>query len=70
VEGCDKLGVVVKLTLIPRFPVQRVGKAGATNAGILAAQMLAMSDQTLAHNLDLRREATKVKVFESNGDLI
>lgn len=69
-NGLDSLLSIVQMPGGVPVATVAIGKAGATNAGILAAQMLAMSDQTLAHNLDLRREATKVKVFESNGDLI
>ncbi|PUB10510.1 5-(carboxyamino)imidazole ribonucleotide mutase [Paenisporosarcina sp. OV554] len=69
-NGLDSLLSIVQMPGGVPVATVAIGKAGATNAGLLAAQMLAMSDQTLAHNLDLRREATKVKVFESNGDLI
>lgn len=69
-NGLDSLLSIVQMPGGVPVATVAIGRAGATNAGLLAAQMLAMSDQTLAHNLDLRREATKVKVFESNGDLI
>ena len=69
-NGLDSLLSIVQMPGGVPVATVAIGKAGATNAGILAAQMLGMSDQTLAHNLDLRREATKVKVFESNGELI
>ncbi|MFC6040403.1 5-(carboxyamino)imidazole ribonucleotide mutase [Paenisporosarcina macmurdoensis] len=69
-NGLDSLLSIVQMPGGVPVATVAIGKAGATNAGLLAAQMLAMSDQTLAHNLDLRREATKVKVLESNGDLI
>jgi 5-(carboxyamino)imidazole ribonucleotide mutase len=69
-NGLDSLLSIVQMPGGVPVATVAIGKAGATNAGLLAAQMLAMSDQTLAHNLDLRRESTKVKVFESNGDLI
>ncbi|MBU0905488.1 5-(carboxyamino)imidazole ribonucleotide mutase [Paenisporosarcina quisquiliarum] len=69
-NGLDSLLSIVQMPGGVPVATVAIGKAGATNAGLLAAQMLAMTDQTLAHNLDLRREATKQKVFESNGDLI
>ncbi|MGB3261977.1 5-(carboxyamino)imidazole ribonucleotide mutase [Paenisporosarcina sp.] len=69
-NGLDSLLSIVQMPGGVPVATVAIGKAGATNAGLLAAQMLAMTDQTLAHNLDLRREATKEKVFESNGDLI
>lgn len=69
-NGLDSLLSIVQMPGGVPVATVAIGKAGATNAGLLAAQMLAMTDQTLAHNLDLRREATKQKVYESNGDLI
>ena len=69
-NGLDSLLSIVQMPGGVPVATVAIGKAGATNAGLLAAQMLAMTDQTLAHNLDLRREATKEKVFESNGELI
>jgi 5-(carboxyamino)imidazole ribonucleotide mutase len=69
-NGLDSLLSIVQMPGGVPVATVAIGKAGATNAGLLASQMLAMTDQTLAHNLDLRREATKQKVFESNGDLI
>ena len=69
-NGLDSLLSIVQMPGGVPVATVAIGKAGATNAGLLAAQMLAMTDQTLAHNLDLRREETKQKVFESNGDLI
>ncbi|WP_342542924.1 5-(carboxyamino)imidazole ribonucleotide mutase [Paenisporosarcina sp. FSL H8-0542] len=69
-NGLDSLLSIVQMPGGVPVATVAIGKAGATNAGLLASQMLAMTDQTLAHNLDLRREATKDKVFESNGDLI
>ncbi|MET1013177.1 MAG: 5-(carboxyamino)imidazole ribonucleotide mutase [Paenisporosarcina sp.] len=69
-NGLDSLLSIVQMPSGVPVATVAIGKAGATNAGLLAAQMLAMTDQTLAHNLDLRRDATKQKVFESNGDLL
>ena len=45
-------------------------KAGATNAGLLAAQILSTTDLVLAEQLDNRRESTKQAVLESSGDLV
>ncbi|MET0785572.1 MAG: 5-(carboxyamino)imidazole ribonucleotide mutase [Paenisporosarcina sp.] len=69
-NGLDSLLSIVQMPSGVPVATVAIGKAGATNAGLLAAQMLAMTDQTLAHNLDLRRDATKQKVYESNGDLL
>ena len=69
-NGLDSLLSIVQMPGGVPVATVAIGKAGATNAGLLAAQMLAMTDLTLANELEQRREATKEKVFESNGDLI
>jgi 5-(carboxyamino)imidazole ribonucleotide mutase len=46
-----------------------IGKAGAVNAGLLAAQIIATEDQDLAGRLEARREATKQEVLESSDQL-
>jgi len=69
-NGMDSLLSIVQMPGGVPVATVAIGKAGATNAGLLAAQMLAMTDHTLADFLDQRREDTKEKVFESTGDLI
>ncbi|MFX3673371.1 MAG: 5-(carboxyamino)imidazole ribonucleotide mutase [Paenisporosarcina sp.] len=69
-NGLDSLLSIVQMPGGVPVATVAIGKAGATNAGLLAIQMLAMTDQALAQQLDQRREDTKEKVFESNGDLI
>ncbi|WP_017381702.1 5-(carboxyamino)imidazole ribonucleotide mutase [Paenisporosarcina sp. TG-14] len=69
-NGIDSLLSIVQMPSGVPVATVAIGKAGATNAGLLAAQMLAMTDQTLALNLDQRRQDTKAKVLESNGDLL
>ena len=69
-NGMDSLLSIVQMPGGVPVATVAIGKAGATNAGLLAAQMLAMTDHTLADLLDQRREDTKEKVFESTGDLI
>ena len=69
-NGMDSLLSIVQMPGGVPVATVAIGKAGATNAGLLAAQMLAMTDLNLANLLDQRREDTKEKVFESNGDLI
>jgi 5-(carboxyamino)imidazole ribonucleotide mutase len=46
-----------------------IGKAGATNAGLLAAQILSTGDNDLADRLDSRREELRLKVLESSDEL-
>ena len=52
-NGLDSLLSIVQMPGGVPVATVAIGKAGATNAGLLAAQMLAMTDQTLAHNLRL-----------------
>ena len=46
-----------------------VGKAGAKNAGYLAAQMLALNDRVLAARLLADRDANAARVTEQNAKL-
>ena len=46
-----------------------VGKAGAKNAGYLAAQMLALNDRLLAARLLADRDANAARVTEQNAKL-
>jgi len=61
--GLDALLSTVQMP--PGVPVATVavGKSGATNAGVLAAQILALGDQAIAERLDAykRRLAEKVE---------
>lgn len=69
-NGLDSLLSIVQMPGGVPVATVAIGKAGATNAGLLAAQILSINDHTLAYQLDKRREDIKEKVFESNGDLI
>jgi phosphoribosylaminoimidazole carboxylase PurE protein len=46
-----------------------VGKAGAKNAGYLAAQIIALADKTLSEKLGAERHANAAKVEEQNARL-
>jgi 5-(carboxyamino)imidazole ribonucleotide mutase len=46
-----------------------VGKAGARNAGYLAAQMLSLADPSLADRLEADREENRVKIRAQNQRL-
>jgi len=46
-----------------------VGKAGAKNAGYLAAQMLSLADPTIAERLEADRDANRSKVQSQNQRL-
>jgi len=46
-----------------------IGSAGAKNAGYLAAQIMAVSDQALAQKLRDEREANKKKILARNEEV-
>ena len=68
-NGLDSLLSIVQMPGGVPVATVAIGKAGATNAGLLAAQILSIQDAEVAERLEKRREETKNKVFESNGDL-
>ena len=61
-QGMDALLSTVQMP--PGVPVATVsiGKAGGTNAGVLAAQILALSDRTLADRLTAYKQRLAEKV--------
>lgn len=63
-DGLDALLSTVMMP--PGMPVATVAVDGAKNAAILAAQMLALSDDKLADRLKKMRENDKKKVIEKN----
>ena len=72
-KGLDALLSTVQMP--PGVPVATVsiGKAGATNAGVLAAQILAVSDPRMAARLDeyKRKLADKVEAaIDKVGDIV
>jgi phosphoribosylaminoimidazole carboxylase PurE protein len=68
-EGIDAL--LSTLQMPPGVPVATVaiGKAGAKNAAILAAQILALSDNKLSEKLAEFKKAQKKKVIEKDSAL-
>lgn len=69
-NGLDSLLSIVQMPGGVPVATVAIGKAGATNAGLLAAQILGTIDIELASKLEARREATKAQVLESTGDLV
>ena len=69
-NGLDSLLSIVQMPGGVPVATVAIGKAGATNAGLLAAQILSTTDVELAAKLDARRETTKQQVLESTGDLV
>ena len=62
-DGLDSLLSVVQMP--NGVPVATVAINGAQNAGILAAQMLALSDAALANRLVAHRERMRLDVLET-----
>ena len=52
------------------IPVATVAIDGATNAALLAIQILAVEDASLAEKLDAKRAADAAKVLKKNEDVI
>lgn len=69
-NGLDSLLSIVQMPGGVPVATVAIGKAGATNAGLLAAQMLGMTDAAVAERLEVRREKTRQAVEESSGDLV
>ncbi len=68
-DGLDSLlSTVQRPAGIPVATVA-IGKAGATNAGILAAQMLALSDAALAKKMAAHKEKLAASVEEKSRKL-
>ncbi|MFF2755033.1 5-(carboxyamino)imidazole ribonucleotide mutase [Psychrobacillus sp. NPDC058041] len=68
-NGLDSLLSIVQMPGGVPVATVAIGKAGATNAGLLAAQILSITDESIVEQLEKRREDTKNKVLESNGEL-
>ena len=66
-DGLDALLSIVQMP--PGIPVATVGVNGALNAAILAAQMLAVADATLAEKLAAYKEGLKEKIVRANAEL-
>lgn len=53
----------------PGMPVATVAVGGAENAGLLAAQIIALTDTALAGRVAAEREARRSKVLEADADV-
>jgi len=66
-DGLDSLLAIVQMP--PGIPVATVAVNGARNAGILAAQMISLSDMELFSRLVTFKEDLKKKIIEANNEL-
>ncbi len=67
-NGLDSLLSIVQMPGGIPVATVAIGKAGATNAGLLALQMLSMDDQEIARKLSDYRNSLEDKVKESDLD--
>ena len=66
-DGLDALLATVQMP--SGIPVATVAVGGGVNAALLAAQILAVSDDALAARLDAKRKADSAKVLEKDAAL-
>lgn len=68
-NGMDSLLSIVQMPGGVPVATVSIGKAGATNAGLLAAQFLAVHDSKLRNLLENRRAQMRDASLESSGEL-
>lgn len=68
-NGLDSLLSIVQMPGGIPVATTAIGKAGATNAGLLAAQMLSMYDKKVAERLAKKRQQMTQTVMESSEQL-
>ncbi len=66
--GLDSLYSIVQMPAGIPVGTLAIGAAGATNAGLLAAQILALADPELARRIEERRARTTAAVAETPKD--
>ena len=69
-NGLDSLLSIVQMPGGVPVATVAIGKAGAINAGLLAAQILGTVDNEVAQALEDRRKHTAQTVLESSGDFV
>jgi phosphoribosylaminoimidazole carboxylase PurE protein len=68
-NGLDSLLATVQMPAGIPVATVAIGKPGATNAGILAAQMIALADASIAKKLDAHKEKLAKGVEEKSRKL-
>ena len=66
-QGFDSLLSTVMMP--PGMPVATVAVGGAENAGLLAAQIVALTDPALGERVAAERESRRQKVLESDAEV-
>jgi len=67
--GVDSLLSIVQMPGGVPTATMAIGKAGATNAGIYAAQIMSIFDENIANKLETSRESMREKVDEMRDEL-
>jgi phosphoribosylaminoimidazole carboxylase PurE protein len=68
-NGMDSLLATVQMPAGIPVATVAIGKPGATNAGILAAQMIALADSSIAKKLEAHKRKLAVEVEEKSKKL-
>ena len=66
-DGLDAMLSIIQMP--PGIPVATVGVNAAQNAGILAAEMIALGDEVLSIKMKAYKEDLKQKIVKANQDL-
>jgi 5-(carboxyamino)imidazole ribonucleotide mutase len=69
-NGLDSLLSIVQMPAGVPVATVAIGKAGAINAGLLAAQILSITESELAEALEKRRNDAKIAAIESSDELV
>lgn len=66
-DGLDAMLSIIQMP--PGIPVATVGVNGAQNAAILAAEMLALGNESLSQKLKTYKSSLKDKIVKANAEL-
>jgi 5-(carboxyamino)imidazole ribonucleotide mutase len=66
-QGFDSLLSTVQMP--PGMPVATVAVNGAENAGLLAAQIIAVGDPAVGKRIEAEREARRQKVLDADAEV-
>lgn len=69
-NGMDSLLSIVQMPGGVPVATVSIGKAGATNAGILAAQIVGITNDNVTNKIEARRKEMREAALESSGELV
>ncbi|MGJ7919325.1 5-(carboxyamino)imidazole ribonucleotide mutase [Neobacillus sp. LXY-4] len=69
-NGLDSLLSIVQMPGGIPVATVAIGTSGATNAGLMAAQILAIHDSALADRIETLRQEAKIAAIESSEELV